>query len=318
MKKPHNCHCGQIPYVLNSPVDTDSNFKAGFVSILGLPNAGKSTLLNALTGYKLAIISPKPQTTRNKITGILNGKNYQVVFLDTPGFLNPHNLFEKSMLKSINIATFQDSDLICLITEPIEPNEKNLPFYEKLAKAKLPLLLLINKIDASTKEQVASARKAYCDLLKPKAVFEISALNGTGMKTLKTGIIDELPLSPPYYSPDEITTKWERFFVAEIIREQIFKLFKNEVPYLVAIEIDTFTENSGFPDYVHANIHVSKKSVKPIIIGHKGRCLRTIRENAEKNAEKFINRKVKLELTVKITKDWQNDRVFLKNIGFYD
>ena len=299
-------------------MDTDSNFKAGFVSILGLPNAGKSTLLNALTGYKLAIISPKPPTTRNKITGILNGKNYQAVFLDTPGFLNPHNLFEKSMLKSINVATFQDSDLICLITEPILPNEKNLPFYEKLAKAELPLFLIINKIDASTKEQVAAAHKAYCDLLNPKAVFEISALNGNGVKELKAGITNRLPISPPYYSPDEITTKWERFFAAEIIREQIFKLFKNEVPYLVAVEIDTFKENSGFPDYVHANVHVSKKSVKPIIIGHKGKSLRTIRENSEKNLEKFISRKIKLELTVKITKDWQNDRVFLKNIGFYD
>ena len=296
----------------------DSNFKAGFVSILGLPNAGKSTLLNALTGYKLAIISPKPQTTRNKITGILNGKNYQAIFLDTPGFLSPHNLFEKSMMKSINTATFQDSDLICLITEPILPNEKNLFFYEKIAKAELPLFLIINKIDASTKEQIATASKAYANLLKPKAVFEISALNGNGIKELKAGIMKELPLSPPFYSPDEITTKWERFFAAEIIREQIFKLFKNEIPYLTAIEIDTFKENTDIPDYIHANIHVSKKSVKPIIIGHRGSSLKRIRENAERNLEKFITRKIKLELTVKITKDWQNDRVFLKNIGFYD
>ncbi|MBU2529412.1 MAG: GTPase Era [Elusimicrobia bacterium] len=299
-------------------MDKNSTFKAGFVSILGLPNAGKSTLLNALTGYKLAIISSKPQTTRNKITGILNGNNYQAVFLDTPGFLNPHNLFEKSMLKSINIATFQDSDLLCLITEPIVPNKKNLPFYEKLGKADLPLFLIINKIDASTQDQIAIAKKTYSDLLKPVKIFEISALNCEGLKQLKNGITEHLPLSPAYYAPDEITTKWERFFVSEIIREQIFKLFKEEVPYLTAIEIDTFKENSGFPDYVHANIHVSKKSVKPIIIGHGGKSLRTIRENAEKNMEKFINRKIKLELTVKITKDWQNDKVFLKNIGFYD
>ena len=162
------------------------------------------------------------------------------------------------------------------------------------------------------------AKKAYSNLLNPEAVFEISALSGQGIKQLKAGITKLLPLSPAYYAPDEITTKWERFFVAEIIREQIFKLFKNEVPYLVAIEIDTFKENSGFPDYVHANIHVSKKSVKPIIIGHKGKSLRTIRENSEKNMEKFINREIKLELTVKITKDWQNDGSFLKNIGFYD
>ena len=285
---------------------------------MGLPNDGKSTLLNNLTGYKLAIISPKPQTTRNKITGILNGKNYQAVFLDTPGFLNPHNLFEKSMLKSINMATFQDSDLICLITEPIMPNEKNFAFYEKLAKADTPLFLIINKTDISTKEQVSAANKAYSDLLNPKAAFEISALSGNGVKQLKNGIINQLPVSPAYYSSDEITTKWERFFVAEIIREQIFKLFKNEVPYLAAVEIDIFKEYSDFPDYVHANIHVSKKSVKPIIIGHKGRTLRIIRENAQKTAEKFINRKIKLELTVKITKDWQNNGVFLKNIGFYD
>ncbi|MCG2725472.1 MAG: GTPase Era [Elusimicrobia bacterium] len=299
-------------------MDKNSTFKAGFVSILGLPNAGKSTLLNSLTGYKLAITSPKPQTTRNKITGILNGKNYQAVFLDTPGFLNPHNLFEKSMLKSINTATFQDSDLICLITEPIMPNEKNLAYYEKLAKTNLPLFLIINKIDAFTKEQLLNANKAYSSLLKPEAAFEISALNGNGVKQLKDSIINRLPLSPAYYAPDEITTQWERFFAAEIIREQIFKLFKDEVPYLAAIEIDAFKEHSGFPDYIHANIHVSKKSAKPIIIGHRGKNLKTIRENAQKNMEKFINRKIKLELTVKITKDWQNDSVFLKNIGFYD
>lgn len=294
------------------------NFKAGFVSIVGLPNAGKSTLLNFLTGYRLAIVSAKPQTTRNQIAGILNGKNYQAVFLDTPGFLNPRNVFEKGMLKSINRAAGQDSDLICLIADPVIPPEKNLDYYKILLKRDKPLFLLINKTDAFSKNQIDEAIKFYSDLLKPDEVFEISALNGDGIKLLKSAIINTLPVSQPYYSPDEITTKWERFFAAEIIREQIFRQFKDEIPYLAAVEIDAFKENSGIPDYIHANIHISKDSVKPMIIGKGGRVLKTIRENAQRNIEKFLSRKIKLELTVKITKNWQNDNKFLKNIGFYD
>lgn len=294
-------------------------FRAGFVPITGLPNAGKSTLMNALCGTRLSIISDKPQTTRNNILGILNGLDYQAVFVDTPGFLNGRNMFERSMASAIKRAAAEEGDLCVLIAEPGLPPEDKKPLFEQLKMVRCPIFLAINKLDKETTEDRAKAAAAYySSILTVKEVFYISALTGGGLKELRAAIKYALPEHPPYYPQDQLTDRWEKFYAAEIIREQIFKLYSQEIPYSCAVEIEVFRETPGEDDQILAAIHVARTSQKPILIGKGGSMIAKLREASAKALGTFLKRPVELHLTIKVTPEWQDNPVFLKEIGFYD
>ncbi len=304
-------------YIETNPAG--GGFRAGFVPITGLPNAGKSTLMNSLCGTRLSIISDKPQTTRNNILGILNGPEFQAVFVDTPGFLKGRNLFERSMAGAIRRAASEEGDLCILIAEPGLPPGDKVPLFEPLKLVRCPLYLAINKLDKENSEERAKvAVDFYSSLLPVKQVFLISALTGGGLKELRAAIKASLPEHPPYYPQDQLTDRWEKFYAAEIIREQIFKLYSQEIPYSCAVEIEVFREVPGEDDQILAAVHASRASHKPIIIGKAGSMIKRLREASQKALEAFLRRPVELHLTVKITPDWQNNPAFLRDIGFYE
>lgn len=301
------------------PPADPKGFRAGFIPITGLPNAGKSTLMNSLCGTRLSIISDKPQTTRNNILGILNGSGFQAVFVDTPGFLRGRNMFERSMANAIKRAAAEEGDLCILIAEPGLPPEDKVPLFEPLKRLSCPLYLAVNKLDKENSEARAkAAADFYSKLLPVKQVFLISALTGGGLKELRAAIKAALPEHPPYYPQDQLTDRWEKFYAAEIIREQIFKLYSQEVPYSSAVEIEVFRETPGHDDQILAAIHVARDGQKPIVIGKGGSMIKRLREASEKALKAFLGRPVELHLTVKVTPGWQDNASFLKEIGFYD
>lgn len=312
MKEEENLNLKPLP-------ESPQGFRAGFVPITGLPNAGKSTLMNALCGTRLSIISEKPQTTRNNILGILNGLDYQAVFVDTPGFLKGRNMFERSMASAIKRAAAEEGDLCVLIVEPGLPPEDKKPLFEQLKMVRCPIFLAVNKLDKETSQDRAKAAADYYSSILPvKEVFYISALTGGGLKELRAAIKYALPEHPPYYPQDQLTDRWEKFYAAEIIREQIFKLYSQEIPYSCAVEIEVFRETPGEDDQVLAAIHVARTSQKPILIGKGGSMIAKLREASAKALGTFLKRPVELHLTVKVTPEWQDNPVFLKEIGFYD
>jgi GTPase len=294
-------------------------FRAGFVPIVGLPNAGKSTLMNAFCGTRLSIISEKPQTTRNNILGILNTRGAQAVFVDTPGFLKSRNLFEKSMENAIKRAASEDGDICLLMVEPGRPPEDKVKLFETLRRVNSPLYLVINKMDKEANPaRTDEAEAFYTGLLPVKKVFRISALQGKGLKELRQAIEAGLPEHPPYYPQDQVTDRWERFYAAEIIREQIFRLYTQEIPYSCAVEIELYKDHGGKWDEIMAAVHVARAGQKPIIIGKGGRGIKLLRENSVKALEAFLGREVNLSLMVKVTPGWQDNIQFLREIGFYD
>ena len=297
----------------------EKSFRAGFIPITGLPNAGKSTLMNSLCGTRLSIVSDKPQTTRNNILGILNGPDYQAVFVDTPGFLKSRNLFERSMVNAIKRAASEEGDLCIFITEPGLPPEGKVHLFDPLKMVRCPLYLVINKLDKETTDiRVKAAEEFYRKLLPVALFFHLSALTGGGLKELRAGIREGLPEHPPYYPTDQLTDRWERFYAAEIIREQIFKQYSQEIPYSCAVEIELFLEEEGRDDQILAKIHVARENQKPIIIGKGASALKRLREASAKAIAVFLHRPVELHLTVKVTPGWQDNMSFLKEIGFYD
>ncbi|OGR50947.1 MAG: GTPase Era [Elusimicrobia bacterium GWA2_62_23] len=299
--------------------ETKPGFKAGFVPITGLPNAGKSTLMNSLCGTRLSIISDKPQTTRNNVLGILNGPDFQAVFVDTPGFLKARNMFERSMEGAIKRAAAEEGDLCILIAEPGLPPQDKVHLFEPLKQVRCPLYLVINKLDKEkTEDRAKAAAEFYSRMLTVAQVFHVSALTGGGLKELRAGIKAALPEHPAYYPQDQLTDRWEKFYAAEIIREQIFKLYSQEVPYSCAVEIEVFREMPGEDDQILAAVHVARAGQKPIIIGKGGAGIKRLRETSQKAIEAFLRRRVELHLTVKITPNWQDNPVFLREIGFYD
>lgn len=295
------------------------SFRAGFVVLAGLPNVGKSTLMNRLVGNKLSIVSPKPQTTRSNILAVADGKDYQAVFLDTPGILTPEYELQKSMLASVRKATREDADVLCLITEPRPPLEKESalfgPCLARSRDAGGTVILVINKMDMLGEKSPGPsiAEDSYSKLLgRLNRSFRISALNGEGVGDLRSYIIESLPEHPPYYPPGQWTDRCERFYVAELIREQIFNLYSQEIPYFTAVEIETFSEGLGQKDSILAVLHVDRSSQKPILIGKGGRNIKILREKSQVEIEKLTGRKVRLELWVKVTRDWRNDPRFVK------
>lgn len=286
---------------------------SGFVSIIGKPNAGKSTLLNNLLGKKLSITTPKAQTTRHRIFGIDTGDNYQIVYSDTPGLIRPKYKLHQRMMKSIG-ESMEDADVIVLLIAVDEtfPEED---LVELAAKTKIPKILVINKIDAVEKDKVFLRMKELSEKVDFAEAIPISALNGTNVPKLKELIMNYLPEGPAYFDKDQISDRPERFFIAEMIREKIFLLLRQELPYSTEVEVDGFTEEEE-RIHIQATIHVERKSQKGMIIGKKAAMLRQIGTMARKDIEEFLGSHVYLELYVRVTDGWKNNSSSLKGFGY--
>ena len=290
-------------------------FKSGFVNILGNPNVGKSTLMNAMVGEKLSIITPKAQTTRHRIMGIVNGDNYQIVFSDTPGILKPNYKLQEAMLSFVNTA-FSDADIILYVTDVVETPDKHLPYIEKLKKTEVPLYVLINKIDLTNEQELTVLTERWHEILPDAQILPISAKHKFQIDLLFQVIVKKLPEGPPYFPDDMLTDKPMRFFVAEIIREKIFLHYRKEIPYSVEVEVDAYKEEDRIVR-ISALIYVVRKTHKSILIGKGGVSLKKIGTEARLEIESFIGKKVFLELFVKVKEDWKNNDNNLKSFGYF-
>ena len=291
--------------------------KSGFVNIIGRPNVGKSTLMNALVGERMSIITNKPQTTRHRIIGIVSGDDYQVVFSDTPGIIrDPSYKMHNAMNRFVD-GTFKDGDVILFMTDMTETYEDDDPIFEKLRRADVPIFLLINKTDLAQPKEILQLIQKWDKRFKFAEIFPISALNQHNTPQLFEWILKNMPEGPVYYPKDQLTDKPERFFVSEIIREKILLHYKQEIPYSCEVVVDSFKEDPNKPLVrIHATIYVMRKTQKSIIIGHKGESIKRIGIEARKDIETFIEKKVFLELFVKIRDNWRDDDKSLKRFGY--
>ena len=288
--------------------------KSGFVNIIGNPNVGKSTLMNKLIGQDLSIITNKAQTTRHRIKGILSEENFQIVFSDTPGIIKPAYKLQENMMDYVKSA-LKDADVILYIVEIGEKGLKDDELFKQIKQLKVPLIILLNKIDLVSQENVLSEIEIWKSIFPNSTILPISALNGFNTKETVKTIVDVLPFSPPYFSKDDVTDKSERFFVEEIIREKILKHYKKEVPYSVQISVEEFFEEEEIVK-IRAIIYVLRESQKGILIGHKGLGLKRIGSEARKGIEKLLDKKVFLSTPIKVKKDWRNDIKQLKKFGY--
>lgn len=288
--------------------------KAGFVNILGKPNVGKSSLMNALTGERLSIISPKAQTTRHRIRSIMNGEDYQIVFTDTPGIVaKPAYKLHESMMRLVETA-IADADVFLYV---VEMGEKPQPsdIIDKLNKHHTPLILVLNKIDLSRQELLEAAVQAWNALLPLAEILPVSALHNFNTDVLLNKIIKLLPESEPYFPKDEISDQYERFFVTEIIREKIFLNYEKEIPYCTEVEIESYSDEENITR-ISAILHVMRESQKAILLGHQGSALKKMATEARKDIEAFIDRHVFLSFHIRISKDWRDDERTLKRFGY--
>ncbi len=294
--------------------------KSGFVNIIGRPNVGKSTLMNALVGERMSIITNKPQTTRHRIIGIVSDDDYQIVFSDTPGIIRDPSYKMQVAMNSFVKTTFEDSDIMLFVTEKNEKYADDDPIIERLKRVEVPLFLVINKMDITEPEEIAALIKLWNDRIPFKETIPISALKKLNTEKLFELILEDLPEGHPYYPKDQLTDKPERFFVSEIIREKIFLNYKQEIPYSTEVGIESFKEtktNKG-EDLVRisALIYVARKTQKPIIIGKAGAAIKKVGTDARKDIEKFLEKKVFLELHVKIKDNWRDDDQMLKRFSY--
>lgn len=289
--------------------------KAGFVSIIGKPNAGKSTLMNALVGEKMSIITPKAQTTRHRIMGIVNDDDHQIIFSDTPGVITPNYSLQESMMNFVQ-GSLIDADVILFVTDIHEKFDES-DVVEKLGKTSSPIAVLINKIDKSSEEEVRSKIAFWQEKLNPDAIFAISALLNHGVTGIMEYIKEKLPIHPPYYEKDELTDKSMRFFVSEMIREKIFKLYDKEIPYSTEIVVTSYKEEDTITR-IAAEIIVERDSQKNILIGKSGSMIKKVGTYARQDIEAFIDGKVFLELFVKVIPDWRRKKNYLKKFGYED
>ncbi|MFC3196532.1 GTPase Era [Parapedobacter deserti] len=287
--------------------------KAGFVSIIGKPNAGKSTLMNALVGEKMSIVTSKAQTTRHRIIGIVNEPDYQIVFSDTPGVIKPAYTLQESMMNFVQ-GSIIDADIILLVTDINERYDEH-DVIEKLRKTESPVAVLINKIDKSTEVEVKSKIVHWQETINPKVIFAISALHGHNIAAVMQFILNNLPEHPPYYEKDALTDKSERFFVSEIIREKVFKLYEKEIPYSTEVIVTAFKEEEHITR-ISAEIIVERDSQKNIIIGKAGSMIKKVGTYAREDIEGFLQKKVFLELFVKVIPDWRKKDNYLKRFGY--
>jgi GTP-binding protein Era len=288
--------------------------KAGFVNIIGNPNVGKSTLLNALLGQKLAITTPKAQTTRHRILGILNRNNTQMVFSDTPGVIQPAYALQEAMMGFVKSA-LEDADVFLYLVEPGEKELKDPQLLHFLQNTPIPVLLCINKVDTTDQTRLEDLNAHWKSLFPNAEVIPISALEKFNLDYLLHRIEQLLPNNPFYYAADALTDRQERFFVAEIIREKILLYYQKEIPYAVEVVVEEFLETAS-PVHIRAVIYVARESQKGILIGHRGAALTKVGTEARKDIETFLDTRVFLELYVKVNKDWRDDATKLKRLGY--
>ncbi|MBO6879076.1 GTPase Era [Winogradskyella sp.] len=288
--------------------------KAGFVNIIGNPNVGKSTLMNAFIGEKLSIITSKAQTTRHRILGIVNGEDFQVILSDTPGIIKPAYELQESMMDFVKSA-FDDADVLIYMVEIGEKELKDEAFFNKITNSKIPVLLLLNKIDKSNQEQMEEQSELWQNKVPNAEFFPISATEGFNVHNVFNRIIELLPESPPFYPKDQLTDKPERFFVNEAIREKILMHYKKEIPYAVEVDTEEFFEEEDIIR-MRSVIMVERETQKGIIIGHKGAAIKRVGVEARKDIEKFFGKQVHLELYVKVNKNWRSDQRQLKRFGY--
>ena len=291
--------------------------RAGFVNIVGNPNVGKSTLSNRLVGERLSIITSKAQTTRHRIMGIVNGEDYQIVFSDTPGVLKPKFRLQQSMLE-YSTGALIDADVLLYVTDVVESPTKNQDFLDRVAREKIPILLVINKIDLlKGNDELVALIDQWKQLLPNAEVFPTSALENFNVDNIMKRIVELLPESPPYFGKDALTDRSSRFFVAEIVREKILLTYDKEVPYATQVIVEKFDE-SDTAIHIMAVIYVERDSQKGIIIGHQGSKLKRVGTLARKDIETFFEKKVYLQLYVKVEKDWRNQESKLRAFGYIE
>jgi GTP-binding protein Era len=290
--------------------------KAGFVNIIGNPNVGKSTLMNAFVGEKLSIITSKAQTTRHRILGIVNGEDFQMILSDTPGIIKPAYQLQESMMGFVKSA-FEDADVLVYMVEIGEKELKDEAFFNKIINSEIPVLLLLNKIDKSNQEQLEDQVQLWKEKVPNAEIYPVSALQGFNVSEVFNRIVELLPESPAFYPKDTLTDKPERFFVNEIIREKILMHYKKEIPYSVEIDTEEFFEEEEIIR-MRSVIMVERETQKGIIIGHKGAALKRVGVEARKDLEKFFGKQVHLELYVKVNKNWRSDSRQLRRFGYND
>ena len=288
--------------------------KAGFVNIIGNPNVGKSTLMNAFVGEKLSIITSKAQTTRHRILGIVNGDDFQMVLSDTPGIIKPAYELQSSMMDAVNSA-FEDADLLIYMVEIGEKELKDTAFFKKITNIKAPVLLLLNKIDISNQELLESQAALWQSKVPNAEFYPISALTGFNVKNVFNRLLELLPESPAYFPKDQLTDKPERFFVNEKIREKILMHYKKEIPYAVEVDTEEFFEEEKMIR-MRSVIMVERDTQKGILIGHKGSALKRVGVESRKDLEQFFGKQVHLELYVKVNKNWRSNQQQLRRFGY--
>ena len=289
------------------------DFKSGFISIIGKPNAGKSTLMNALVGEKLSIITAKAQTTRHRIFGILNGDNYQLIYSDTPGIIDPQYSLQESMMNYV-MQSLQDADLILWVVELGEKFD-HAEILQRIKLANIPIILVVNKMDLAKGSQVVDKMTYWKETVEVDHMMAVSALEQLNIEELFAKILEYSPVHPPYYPTDSLTDRPERFFASEIVREKIFLNYKKEIPYSTEVVITEFKEDEKIIR-MRAELHVERNSQKGILIGHKGEALKKVGIEARKDLEAFFQKQVHLETFVKISKDWRKKDLSLKRFGY--
>ncbi|MCK9500985.1 MAG: GTPase Era [Lascolabacillus sp.] len=288
--------------------------KSGFVNIVGNPNVGKSTLMNKLVGEKISIITNKSQTTRHRIIGIVNKPEYQIVYSDTPGVLQPNYKLQEQML-NFSLSALQDADVLLYVTDVVEKVDKNDNFLKKVQQLDLPVLLLINKIDKTNQEELEKFVDTWHELLPKAEIYPISALNNFSIDIIQKRILELLPESPPYFEKDALTDKPARFFVTEIIREKALLIYQKEIPYSMEVAVEEFKEEKDIIR-IRAVILMERDTQKGIIIGHKGEAVKKLGTLARKDIELFFEKKIYLQLYVKVEKDWRDRDNLLKQFGY--
>ncbi len=292
------------------------NFKSGFVNIIGNPNVGKSTLMNAFTGERMSIVTPKAQTTRHRILGIVNGPGYQAVFSDTPGILKPAYKLQESMMSFVKSA-ITDADVLLYVTDVVESAEKNSSYIEKLSEIEIPVLVLINKVDLSDTASLEKLVSEWRERLPRAEIYPVSAKQHFQIDEVMQRVITLLPEGPAYFPEDELTDKPERFFVSEILREKIFLYYQEEIPYCTEVVVETFKEEENLIR-IQALILVERDSQKGILIGKQGAALKRTNTQARLDMEKFFGKKVYLEVFVKVESGWRNSERNLRRLGYIE
>lgn len=288
--------------------------KSGFVNIIGNPNVGKSTLMNQLVGEKLSIITSKAQTTRHRIMGVVSGEDFQIVYSDTPGILKPSYKLQESMMKFVTGA-LTDADVILFVTDTVEESDRAAEILAKLKKTSIPVIVVVNKVDLSNPTELEALVEKWHTELPEARIVPVSAKESFNIEPLFQTILDLLPEGPAYYPKDTLTDKTLRFFASEIIREKILKFYDKEIPYSCEIAIDSYKEEPTI-DRISATIYVSRDSQKGIVIGHKGEKLKKVGKAAREDMEAFLDKKVFLQLYVKVNDDWRNNDRELRRFGY--